>query len=76
MLVWGGVGCEIVCFLAPVRGVEIGAVVRREEIGVSWECVIGRGGRGIEPECVAECNEDLVWMSIGFRKLTLRTFYW
>lgn len=50
---------KVVCFLRPVRGVGLGAVMRGEKVGVSWEGVLGRVRGGIEPEGIWKCNVNL-----------------
>ena len=57
MLIRGGIGGEIECFLTPMMWVGVGAVLRGEKTGVAWKCVMGR--RGIEPECVPEGDKNL-----------------
>lgn len=41
VLVGGGKGGEVVCFLWPVRGVGLGTVVWGEKIGIAREGVFG-----------------------------------
>lgn len=58
VLVGGGKGGEVVCFLRPVRRVGLGTVVRGEKVGVSWEGV-GRVVGRILPESTWKCNVNL-----------------
>ncbi len=78
MFVGPGVGSEVICFLAPAGRVAVGAVARREEVGVSRICilVVGFGYGGTEPECCWERDEDLdheCWLKPNFKK-TLGSF--
>ncbi len=74
MFVGARVSGEVICFLAPVGGVAVGAVARREEVGVSGICilVVGFGYGGTEPECRWECDEDLdreCWLKPNLKEI-------